>query len=99
MRIPYLRCGEFGFALDDLRAGNAAIGSAAEQVIEVEGLDRVVSPDAMAGGLGAEACAFKRLIGLVTAGMEGRRNQGVVFGLGDDEGRIGGGKKMKSDEG
>src|SRR5258708_40311051 len=96
MRIPYLRCGEFGFALDDLRAGNAAIGSAAEQVIEVEGLDRVVSPDAMAGGLGAEACAFKRLIGLITAGTVGRLKQGVVLGLGDDEVNIGHGEKGKS---
>jgi hypothetical protein len=54
-------------------------------MVEMQRLERVVSADAVAGGLGRELGTLGGFLARVAAGLIGARHQRVVVGAGDDE--------------
>jgi hypothetical protein len=82
--VPGFR-GSEGFADDfDLSTGDAAAVPRAEQVIEVEGFDDIVSADAVRGGELAEAGGVGSFIGGVSPMQVGASDKVVVNGDGED---------------
>ena len=85
VRVPALGGGEAGRQEFDFRAGNAAADAGAEEVVEVQGLERVVGADAVTGRLGAEFGAFRGFVGAVAVGLIGFGDEGVVVLAWNDE--------------
>ena len=54
-------------------------------MVEVQGLERVMGADAVAGGFGAEFRTLRRFICGIPPGLVGLRNKGVVVVAWDDE--------------
>src|SRR5208283_1559000 len=81
--------GEARGDLLDPGAGDAAPRARAEVAVELEGLDRVVRADAVAGGLGAEAGRVGGLVGKEAAAEVDGLGQLVVQRFWDDEVRVG----------
>ena len=85
VRVPALGSGETGWQDLDFRARDTTAGGRAEQVVEVQRLERVVGADAVAGGFGAEFGAFRRFVRRVAACLIGAGDKGVVVLAWDDE--------------
>jgi hypothetical protein len=54
-------------------------------VVEVQGLERMMGADAVAGGFRTELRAFRRFIGGIAAGLVSLRDEGVVVLAWDNE--------------
>src|SRR5690606_26410153 len=83
--VPDFRSGEAGAHHLDFRAGGAAAGGAAGEVVGVGGLERVGGADAVARGFGGEPGAFAGFVGGVAARAVGGFDQAVVGFAGDRE--------------
>ena len=86
LRLAFQTCGglETAGQLLDLRARHAAIATGAEQVVEVQRLDRVVGADPVPGRVGREFRRHPRLVRIKTSRVIGRLDQFIVPLFRDD---------------
>ena len=89
VRVPDLGGGEARRFFLDLRAGLAAAGTGAEEMVEVERLDRVVRANAVARRFGAETRSFGCFVSQITAMTVRSFDECVVLGLRNDVIEIG----------
>ena len=90
--VPNLGGGEAGGEPLDLRSRFPASDLAAEQLVQMEGLDGVVRADAVIGGAGAKARPRRRFVRRVAAGEIGLPDQLVMFFARNDVIGVGHGK-------
>src|SRR5690606_33643780 len=83
--VPALHGGETTFADLDLRAGDTTAGSAAEEFVEVERLERVVGANPVPGGLAAHARGGGGFLRLITTVLVSGGDQSLVLLAGNNK--------------
>ena len=85
VRVPDFGCGETRWENLNFRAGDATAGGRSEKMVQVQGLERMVGADAVAGRLCGEFRAECRLLIGVSAGFVGGDDKLVVGFAGDGQ--------------